>query len=112
MRVILLLCLLASAFAFYAPKTIPSTSSSTALSAGRVCQLLGKRPNRKARVVTFSHRRIHKVQDINLHKRSYESENLKRKVTLRLSTKGIKTVEKYGSIDAAAAKFGLDLSKF
>ncbi|GMH64592.1 hypothetical protein TrRE_jg7079 [Triparma retinervis] len=111
MKVLILLCLLASVAGFFAPHAIPS-SSSTALSAGRVCQLLGKRPNRKARVVTFSHRRIHKVQDINLHKRSFQSDKLKRKVTLRLSTKGIKTVEKYGSIDAAAAKFGLDLSKF
>lgn len=28
----------------------------------RICDLLGKRANRKARVVTFSHRRIHKVK--------------------------------------------------
>lgn len=27
----------------------------------RVCDLLGKKANRKARVVTFSHKRIHKV---------------------------------------------------
>lgn len=27
----------------------------------RICDLLGKKPNRKARVVTFSHKRIHKV---------------------------------------------------
>ena len=28
----------------------------------RNCDLLGKKPNRKARVVTFSHKRIHKVR--------------------------------------------------
>ncbi len=28
----------------------------------RNCDLLGKKPNRKARVVTFSHKRIKKVQ--------------------------------------------------
>ena len=69
-------------------------------------------PNRKARVVTFSHKRIKKVQHLNLHYRRYKSEVQKRIVRLRLSTKGIKTVEKYGGIDAAAEKFGLDLSKF
>ncbi len=28
----------------------------------RNCDLLGKKPNRKARVITFSHKRIKKVQ--------------------------------------------------
>lgn len=32
----------------------------------RICDLLGKKPNRKARVVTFSHRRIHKVSALCL----------------------------------------------
>jgi len=78
----------------------------------RVCDLLGKKANRKARVVTFSHKRIHKVQEVNLQWKRYQSDELGRTVRLRLSTKGIKTVNKYGSIDAAARKFGLDLSKF
>lgn len=78
----------------------------------RVCDLLGKRPNRAARVVTFSHRRIKKVQEVNLQWKRFYSEELGRKVRLRLSAKGIKTVDKYGSIDAAAKKFDLDLTKF
>jgi len=78
----------------------------------RVCDLLGKEANRKARAVCFSHKRAHKVQHVNLQWKRYESEELGRKVKLRLSTKGIKTVNKYGSIDAAAKKFGVDLSKF
>ncbi|KAL3939953.1 MAG: hypothetical protein SGBAC_005410 [Bacillariaceae sp.] len=78
----------------------------------RVCDLLGKKPNRQARVVTFSHRRIKKVQHVNLQKKRFFSEELGRKVRLRLSTKGIKTVNKMGSIDAAAKKFSVDLSKF
>ena len=78
----------------------------------RVCDLLGKTPNRQARVVTFSHRRIKKVQEVNLQEKRFFSEELGRKVKLRLSTKGIKTVNKFGSVDAAAKKFGLDLSKF
>lgn len=78
----------------------------------RVCDLLGKRPNRQARVVTFSHKRIKKVQHVNLQKKRFYSEELGRNVRLRLSTKGIKTVNKYNGIDAAAKKFNVDLSKF
>jgi large subunit ribosomal protein L28 len=78
----------------------------------RVCDLLGKKPNRQARVVTFSHKRIKKVQQVNLQWKRYFSEELKRTVRLRLSTKGIKTVTKMGSIDDAAKKFEVDLKKF
>lgn len=78
----------------------------------RECDLLGKTANRQARVVTFSHRRIKKVQHVNLQWKRFFSETLNRNVRLRLSTKGIKTVNRIGSIDAAAKKFDLDLSKF
>lgn len=78
----------------------------------RVCDLLGKSANRQARVVTFSHKRIKKVQQVNLQKKRFFSEELGRNVRLRLSTKGIKTVNKIGSIDEAAKKFNVDLKKF
>lgn len=78
----------------------------------RECDLLGKKPNRQARVVTFSHKRIKKVQEVNLQWKRFFSENLNRNVRLRISTKGIKTVNKMGSIDAAAKKFDVDLSKY
>jgi large subunit ribosomal protein L28 len=78
----------------------------------RVCDLLGKSPNRQARVVTFSHRRIKKVQHVNLQWKRFYSESLGRKVRLRVSTKGIKTINKIGSVDAAAKKFGLELKNF
>merc|ERR1712232_92454 len=42
----------------------------------RVCDLLGKRANRQARVVTFSHKRIKKVQGVNLQKKRFYSEEL------------------------------------
>jgi len=89
-----------------------SNNKSTLVMRGRCCDLLGKTPNRQAMVVTFSHKRIKKVQHLNLHWKKYFSEKLKRTVKMRLSTKGMKTVEKYGSIDAAAEKLGVDLSKF
>jgi large subunit ribosomal protein L28 len=78
----------------------------------RVCDLLGTKPNRQARVVTFSHKRIKKVQEVNLQWKRFFSEQLNRNVRLRLSTKGIKTVNKMGSIDAAAKRFEVDLTKF
>jgi large subunit ribosomal protein L28 len=78
----------------------------------RVCDLLGKKPNRQARVVTFSHKRIKKVQEVNLQTKRFFSEELGRNIRMRLSTKGIKTVTKYGGIDAAAKKFDVDLAKF
>ena len=85
---------------------------STLVMRARVCDLLGKKPNRQARVVTFSHKRIKKVQQVNLQWKKFFSEELNRNVRLRLSTKGIKTVNKIGSIDAAAKKFDVDLTKF
>ena len=78
----------------------------------RVCDLLGKRPNRQARVVTFSHVRNKKVQHVNLQWKRYFSEDLNRTVRLRISTKGIKTVQKIGNIDKAAKKFEVDLKQF
>jgi len=78
----------------------------------RVCDLLGKTPNRQANVVTFSNKKIKKVQHVNLQSKRFFSESLDRKVKLRLSTKGIKTVNKMGGIDAAAKKFKVDLRKF
>ena len=78
----------------------------------RVCDLLGKKPNRQARVVTFSHRRIKKVQHVNLQWKRFFSDELGRNVRMRLSAKGIKTVNKMGSVDAAAKKFGVDLKNY
>lgn len=63
-------------------------------------------------MVTFSHKRIKKVQHVNLQWKRYFSEELGRKVRLRVSTKGIKTINKIGSIDEAAKKFNVDLKKF
>ncbi len=92
--------------------TIP-LQSTTSLFVGRHCALLGKRPNRRANSISHSHVRTRYVQHLNLHKVRYTSAALRRTVTLRLSTKGMRTVKKYGGdIDAAAKKFKIDLSKF
>merc|ERR1712151_1340673 len=106
----------ASAFGGYSPvlKSTPTAfkNSNTLVMRARVCDLLGKKPNRQARVVTFSHKRIKKVQHVNLQWKKYFSEELGRKVRLRVSTKAIKTINKLGSIDEAAKKFKIDLKKF
>merc|ERR1740139_1029594 len=88
------------------------SSRSTLVMRERKCDLLGKTANRKARVVTFSHKRIHKVQQVNLQWKRFYSDDLGRRVRPRLSAKGIKTVNKYGSIDTAAKKFGVNLAKY
>lgn len=88
------------------------SSKNTLVMRARVCDLMGKKPNRQARVVTFSHRRIKKVQHVNLQWKRFFSEELDRKVRLRVSTKAIKTVNKLGGIDQAAKKFDVDLAKF
>merc|ERR1712085_163297 len=92
--------------------TASRNGSSSLVMRARICDLLGKRPNRQARVVTFSHKRIKTVQHVNLQSKRFFSEALNRNVKLRLSTKAIKTVNKMGSIDSAAKKFEVDLTKF
>ncbi|CAM9151940.1 unnamed protein product [Ectocarpus sp. 6 AP-2014] len=115
-----LFCQLASGFMIapsaFAGSSVVSKSSATSPTSSlqmraRNCDLLGKKPNRKARVVTFSHKRIHKVQHLNLQWRKMYWEEGKRFVRLRLSTKAIKTIDKYG-LNKAAKKFNLDLVKF
>ena len=77
----------------------------------RVTPLVGQTSNRRARVVTFSHKRIEKVQQVNIQWKRFQSDALGRRVRLCLSTKDIKSVNKMGSIDAAAKKFAVDLTK-
>lgn len=78
---------------------------------GRKCQLLGKKDNRKARTISFSNHRTKRVQMVNLHWRRFWWEEAGVFVRLRLSTKGIKTITRYG-LQAAALRFGLDLTKY
>lgn len=77
----------------------------------RVCDLTGKRRNAKARTVTFSHTRNHKVQKVNLQWKRMWWEEGNRWVRMRISTKAIKTVAKYG-LHKTAEKYGIDLAKF
>ncbi|KAG5188698.1 50S ribosomal protein L28 [Tribonema minus] len=88
-----------------------SAASSALVMRTRSCDLTGKSANRKARVVTFSHTRNHKVQEVNLHTKRMFVPSLMRTVTLRLSTKALRTIDKYG-LEEAAKKYDCDLTKF
>jgi len=101
-------------FSHYLHHAAPSTAKrgGNLVMRERACDLLGKKANRKALAQTFSNKKSHKVQAVNLQWKRLWSDELKREIRIRLSTKGIKTVNKYGSVDKAAKKFGVDLSKF
>lgn len=88
------------------------SSKNTLVMRARICDLTGKRPNRQARVVTFSNQRNKTVQHVNLQWKRFFSEALDRQVRLRVSTKAIRTVTKLGGIDNAAKKYEVDLAKF
>ncbi len=76
----------------------------------RICQLTGKKAN-NAFAVSHSHRRTHKVQEVNLQwKRLWWAEG-NRFVRIRLSTKAIKTVELKG-LAVYAKQLGVNLNQF
>ena len=93
-----------------APAPARQPVKSTLEMRARNCDLTGKSPNRQAMVVTFSHKRNKKVQHVNLQKRRLWWEEGNRFVTMRISTKALRTIEKYG-LETAAKKYDLDLSK-
>jgi large subunit ribosomal protein L28 len=89
------------------PLTRPPPRPSPA--ASRVCDLTGKKAN-NGMVVTFSHKRIHKLQKPNLQYKKIFWPEGQRWVSLRVCTKAMKTVEKNG-LQAMADEAGIDLWK-
>jgi large subunit ribosomal protein L28 len=75
----------------------------------RVCVLTGKH-NNNANKVSHSNIKTKKVQLPNLHVRRLWDEEEQRYVTLKLSTRALRTVRKKG-LARFAAEVGLDLSK-
>ncbi|MBD1268832.1 50S ribosomal protein L28 [Aeromicrobium tamlense] len=67
----------------------------------RVCQVTGAQPGFGHRV-SHSHRRTKRRFDVNVQTRHYWVPSLNRRVTLTLSARGIKTVDRRG-IDAVVA---------
>ncbi len=61
----------------------------------KVCQVTGKRPT-AGNNVSFSHRKTKRRFEPNLQKKRYFLQSEGRWVTLKLSTKGMKTISKNG----------------
>ncbi|HAN47216.1 MAG TPA: 50S ribosomal protein L28 [Cyanobacteria bacterium UBA8156] len=76
----------------------------------RRCQLTGKKAN-NAVSISFSHKRNKRLQHVNLQERRLWWEQGKRFVTLKISTKALKTLQKKG-LDTFAREAGLDLNRF
>jgi large subunit ribosomal protein L28 len=75
----------------------------------RVCQLTKKRPN-VANKVSHSNIKTKKRQLVNLHTKRIWYPEEERFVTLKLSTRALRTLQKKG-LAAFAGQAGLDLSK-
>ena len=75
----------------------------------RRCPLTGKQAN-NAVSISFSHKRNKRLQHVNLQNKRIWWEEGKRFVTLRISTKAIKTLQVKG-LATFAKEAGLDLSK-
>ena len=76
----------------------------------RVCELTGAKAN-NGMAVSHSHIRTKKLQHVNLQKRRLWWQERNKWVTLRISTKALKSIQKVG-LDKFAKAQGVDLSKF
>ncbi|PZU48526.1 MAG: 50S ribosomal protein L28 [Arsenicicoccus sp.] len=68
----------------------------------RTCQVTGARPG-FGHAISHSHRRTKRRFDVNIQRKRYWVPSLGRHVTLTLSAKGIKTIDRCG-IDAVVAE--------
>ena len=76
----------------------------------RVCELTGAKAN-NGMAVSHSHIRTKKLQQVNLQKRRLWWQEGKKWVTLRISTKALKSIQKVG-LNKFTKSQGVDLSKF
>ena len=76
----------------------------------RVCELTGAKAN-NGMAVSHSHIRTKKLQQVNLQKRRLWWQEKNKWVTLRISTRALKSIQKVG-LDKFAKSQGVDLSKF
>tara|TARA_B100000683_G_scaffold219223_1_gene215775 strand:+ start:334 stop:570 length:237 start_codon:yes stop_codon:yes gene_type:complete len=76
----------------------------------RVCELTGAKAN-NGMAVSHSHIRTKKLQQVNLQKRKLWWQEGNKWVTLRISTKALKSIQKVG-LNKFAKSQGVDLSKF
>ena len=76
----------------------------------RVCELTAARAN-NGMAVSHSHIRTKKLQQVNLQKRRLWWQEGNKWVTLRISTKALKSIQKVG-LNKFAKSQGVDLSKY
>ncbi len=76
----------------------------------RVCELTGAKAN-NGMAVSHSHIRTKKLQQINLQKRRLWWQEGNKWITMRISTKALKSIQKVG-LNKFAKSQGVDLSKF
>lgn len=74
----------------------------------RICKITGKRPL-SANNVSKANNKTKRKQFPNIQKKKFFVPELGRSVTLKLSTKGIKTIDKYGLL-AYLNKKGMSLA--
>ncbi len=72
------------------------------LKMSKVCQVTGKKPG-FGKQLSHSHRRTNRRWDPNVQRKRYWLPSEKRWITLNVSTKGIKTIDKRG-IESVIAK--------
>jgi large subunit ribosomal protein L28 len=75
----------------------------------RVCDLTGQRAN-NGMAVSHSHVRTKKLQQVNLQKRRLWWAEGQRFITLRVSTRTLKTIQKRG-LGAYAKELGINLAR-
>jgi large subunit ribosomal protein L28 len=68
----------------------------------KVCQVTGKKPG-FGKQLSLSHRRTNRRWDPNVQRKRYWLPSEKRWITLNVSTKGIKTIDKRG-IESVVAR--------
>ncbi|GAW81535.1 50S ribosomal protein L28, apicoplast [Plasmodium gonderi] len=76
----------------------------------RRCLILGKMDNWNARKISKSGVKTHRKQRVNLRRKRIYFEEEDRFVKMRVSTRGLKTIKKYG-LGYCCKKFNIDLSK-
>ena len=76
----------------------------------RVCELTGAKAN-NGMAVSHSHIRTKKLQQVNLQKRRLWWQEGNKWVSLRISTKALKSIQKHG-LNKFAKSQGVNLSKY
>ena len=76
----------------------------------RICELTGAKAN-NGMAVSHSHIRTKKLQQVNLQKRRLWWQEGNKWVTMRISTKALKSIQKVG-LNKFAKSQGVDLNKF